>query len=150
MFLTVEDMIATFGQEELLQLAGTGPRDFREVDRPKIEEAIAHAEATIRAYIVDRWPGAFPAGTPLLKGYAADIARYRLRGRGGQQAAMNDVVKERHDTAISRLKDIAAGRMTLDIAGTGAPEVVPAANEQRVLSAMPESRVGQILHGYGS
>lgn len=149
MFLTVEDMVATFGEEEMLQLAGTGPRDYRTLDRAKIEEATAHAEATIRSFVVDRWPDAFPIGTPLLKGYALDIARYRLRGRGGQQAAMNDAVKERHDTAIARLKDLAAGRMTLDIAGTGTSVPPPAANETRVLSIMPESRAERLMQGFG-
>lgn len=147
MFLTVEDMVATFGEEEMLQLAGTGPRDYRTLDRAKIEESIDHAERTVRGYVIDRWPSAFPDGTPLLKGFAADIARHRLRGRGGQQNAMNDTVQKRYDTAIARLKDLSQGRMTLDVPeGTaGAPE---ASNELRVIAEMPGDRAPSILAGY--
>jgi len=147
MFLTVEDMVATFGEEEMLQLAGTGPRDYRSLDRAKVEEAIDHAERTVRGYVIDRWPNAFPSGTPLLRGFAADLARHRLRGRGGQQNAMNDTVQKRYDTAIARLKDLSQGRMTLDLpAGTAGAEA--ASNEMRILAEMPAQRAGSILQGY--
>lgn len=147
MLLTVEDFVAVFGEEECLQIAGVGPRDFREPDRPRIEEALAHASAIVTGYVRDRWPAAL-AGTPMLKGFAADIARWRLRGRGGQQSAMNETVQKRYDEAIGRLKDIAAGRLTLDLppGAAGAPEA--AANELAVSAAMPAARAPAALEGF--
>jgi len=146
--LTVEDMVAVFGEEEMLQIAGTGTRDYRELDRPKIEEALGFATSLVVGYVRDRWPAAV-AGTAMLKGFVADIARWRLRGRGGQQTAMNETVQKRYDEAIGRLKDIASGRLTLDIeAGPDAPVPPDAANELRIVATMPPSRAGAILEGF--
>lgn len=145
--LTVEDFVAVFGEEEALQIAGTGPRDFRELDRPKIEEAISHAWSIVLGYVRDRWPAA-SSGTPLLNGFTADIARWRLRGRGGQQSAMNETVQKRYDEAIARLKDIAAGRLTLDVEGQGAAGPSDAANENRIIAHMPPARAPGMLEGF--
>ncbi|QCI65633.1 DUF1320 domain-containing protein [Phreatobacter stygius] len=150
MFLTVEDMVATFGEEEMLQLAGTGPRDMRSLDRPKVEEAITHAVTMVQGYVRSRWPAVVPGGTPMLQGYAADIARWRLRGRGGQQTAMNETVQKRYDEAIRTLRDIAAGKLTLDLdpataAVTGAAD---AANQLRVTGRMPDARTPGLLAGF--
>lgn len=145
--LTVEDMVAVFGEEEMLQIAGAGPRDYRELDRPKIEEAIAHAWSIVLGYVRDRWPAAVD-GSPLLKGFAADIARWRLRGRGGQQSAMNETVQKRYDEAVARLKDIAAGRLTLDIEPPGGSVPSDAANEHRIVARMPPARAPGMLEGF--
>jgi phage gp36-like protein len=149
MLLTVEDMVTAFGEEEMLQIAGEGPRDMRGLDRAKIEESLQHASGLVVGYVRDRWPAAVD-GTPMLKGFAADIARWRLRGRGGQQSAMNETVQKRYDEAVARLKDIAAGKLTLDLAfadGTG-PE--PASSEHRIIASMPRSRLPGLLDGYRS
>jgi len=146
--LTVEDMVATFGEEEMLQIAGVGSRDFRELDRPKIEEALAFAVAMVVGYVRDRWPAAVN-GTSMLKGFVADIARWRLRGRGGQQTAMNETVQKRYDEAIGRLRDIAAGKLTLDIEPEpGAPVPPDAANELRIIGHMPPARAASLLEGF--
>lgn len=149
MLLTVAQFVEVVGEEECLQIAGTGPRDHRTLDEPRIAEALAHASAMVLGYVRDRWPGAI-AGTPMLRGFAGDIARWRLRGRGGQASAMNDVVKERHDEAISRLKDIAAGKLTLDLAppADAAPGVAAASNELRVTSGQPAPRRHAMLEGW--
>jgi phage gp36-like protein len=147
MLLTVADMVTAFGEEEMLQIAGEGPRDMRALDTAKIEEAILHASGLVIGYVRDRWPAAVD-GTPMLKGFAADIARWRLRGRGGQQSAMNETVQKRYDEAVARLKDIAAGRLTLDVAATEGSDPVPAATELRITARMPPSRLPGILEGY--
>jgi phage gp36-like protein len=149
MLLTADQFVQMFGEEECLQIAGVGPRDHREVDLPRIDDALAQASAMVLGYVRDRWPQA-GAGTPMLRGFAADIARWRLRGRGGQASAMNETVQKRYDEAVARLKDIAAGRLTLDLSppASGAPGVAEAANEQRVISAVPPSRRGAVLEGW--
>jgi phage gp36-like protein len=149
MLLTVEEFVSVFGEEECLQIAGTGPREFRELDRPRIEEAIVHASSMVTGYVRDRWPQAV-SGTPMLKGFAADIARWRLRGRGGQQTAMNETVQKRYDEAIGRLKDIASGKLTLDLDGPAAAisGAAEAANEMTVRVSPQTSRLPDLLGGY--
>lgn len=149
MLLTVEEFVDVFGEEECLQIAGTGPREFRELERPRIEEALAHASAIVTGYVRDRWPAAID-GTPLLKGFAADIARWRLRGRGGQQAAMNEVVQKRYDEALGRLKDIAAGKLTLDVDpnSANAATINDASNEMAVHATPTTSRAALLLQGF--
>lgn len=146
--LTIEEFVDVFGEEEALQIAGVGHREFRELDRPKIEEALGFAASLVVGYVRDRWPAA-AAGTPMLKGFVGDIARWRLRGRGGQQTAMNETVQKRYDEAIGRLKDIAAGKLTLDIEPQpGAPMPPDAANELRIIGHMPPARAAAILEGF--
>jgi phage gp36-like protein len=147
MLLTVEDMVTAFGEEEILQIAGEGARDMRVLDRAKIEEALQHASGLVIGYVRDRWPAAVD-GTPMLKGFAADVARWRLRGRGGQQSAMNETVQKRYDEAVARLKDIAAGKLTLDLPPVTAGEASPAASELRIISNMPPARSSKLLEGY--
>ena len=142
MLLTIEQFAAVFGEEECLQIAGTGARDRRELDRQKIEEALVHASGIVIGYVRDRWPEAVN-GTPMLAGFAADIARWRLRGRGGQQSAMNETVKQRYDEAIARLKDIAGGRLTLDVSGQ-----TDASDELNVSTAIRPDRVTGVLQGW--
>jgi phage gp36-like protein len=151
MLLTVEKFVEVFGEEECLQIAGLGPRDQRALDRPRIEEALEHATSLVLGYVRERWPAAVE-GTPMLRGFVADVARWRLRGRGGQQTAMSETVQKRYDEAIGRLRDLAAGRMTLDLAsGSGASgEAVfePLAEAQSVRAVMPCARAGALLEGW--
>ncbi len=149
MLLTVVQFVEIVGEEECLQIAGAGPRDHRVLDEPRIEEALAHASAIVLGFVRDRWPQA-TSGTPMLAGFVADIARWRLRGRGGQSNAMNETVQSRYDEAISRLKDIAAGRLTLDLAppANSGPGVAEASNELRVISGQPAPRRHAILEGF--
>lgn len=149
MLLTVEEFVDVFGEEECLKIAGTGPRDFPVLERPRIEEAIAHASAIVVGYVRDRWPSAVQ-GTPLLKGFAADIARWRLRGRGGQQAAMVEVVQKRYDEALVRLRDIASGKLTLDVEPSSASgaDTSDASNELAVHASITPSRIPTLLDGF--
>lgn len=142
MLLTVDQFVAVFGLEECLQIAGMGPRDERELDQPKIEEALTYAAGIVVGYVRDRWPQAVD-GTPLLNGFIADIARWRLRGRGGQQTAMNETVQKRYEDAIARLKDIAAGRLTLDV---DSPTLQ--SDELHVSSVMQPARAPAVLAGW--
>lgn len=143
MLLTVADMVTIFGEEEMLQIAGTGPRDQRSLDEARIDEAVASAIAMVTGYVSARHPDV--QETPMLKGFAADIARYRLRGKGGQQTAMSETVQKRYDAAVARLKDISAGRLALDVPG-GVD--APAGGEFAVSASMPAPRTPSVLDGW--
>lgn len=147
MFLTAAYMVTTFGEEEMLQIAGDGPRDGRSFDQAKIDEAIGTAVSLVVGYVSPRYPDVTTASvpTPMLQGFAADIARYRLRGKGGQQSAMSDVVQKRYDDAVLRLKDIAAGRLALDLASNSGSA---SSGEFAVSASVPVARAPSILEGY--
>lgn len=150
MFLTVEQFVARIGEEEALQIAGLGSRDERVLDTAKIGVELDAARGLVLGYVRARYPNALTAGPELLKGFVADIARWRLRGKGGQQSAMNETVQARYDAAIAHLKAIANGTMTLDIDGPGGDpaDEANAGVNRAVLSDMPASRTGSLLEGY--
>lgn len=145
---TIDDMIAHCGRDELLQVAGRGPRDGREIDTARVETALARAASTVVGYVRGRYPTiTAEALTPMLVGYALDLARHELRLMIGPSAAIAAEVKERADAAIARLKDISNGRLSLDVEpGTTTPAAP--ASELTVTAAMPASRTPGTLMGY--
>lgn len=150
MLLTPAQFVARIGEEEALQIAGSGTRDERVVNEAKVAEEIATAEAMIAGYVKARYPLAMQAAPELLRGICADLTRYRLRGKGGQQSAMNEVVETRHKDAVAMLRDIASGKMVLEIDGAGG-DVADDANQainRAVLAEFPASTAPDVLRGY--
>ena len=151
-FLTVDEMVTTIGSEEILQVAGIGRErheDGRRIDTDKVEEAIRFADDLVIAKISARYETVStitPEQTPnLLKGYVADIARYRLRLRSANQNQVTDEVRNRYKDACAFLKDVQQGHASLNIAGD------PRGSETRffgVGDANPENRADEILAGY--
>lgn len=144
--------VALVGEDECLQIAGLGGRDARTLDRPRIIAAIAHAHAVVMGYVADRWPQA-RAGTPLLEGFVVDLARQRLRSRGGPSSAMSEVVDKRADEVLRHLRDLQAGRMALDL--PAAADVAGAVDgdagavaDHAILGMMTEGRAAGLAAGY--
>lgn len=152
MLLTVDEFIARIGIREAEQIAGTGPRDARQLDRDRIAAEIATAADVIAGYVVARYPQAIDHPNDMLRGWCTDIARWRLRGQGGPESTMADTVKDRYEEAMKGLRDIAAGRMSLDLPagapGADAAEAANAGANTRIHSAMPPSRLGSVLEGW--
>jgi phage gp36-like protein len=145
---TVDDMIAHCGRDELMQVAGTGPRDMRTLDTVRIATALTRAASTVVGYVRGRYPTiTADTLTPMLTGYALDLARHELRLMIGPSAAIAAEVKERADAAIARLKDISNGRLSLDVEpGTTTPAAP--ASELTVTAVMPAPRTSTTLAGY--
>jgi len=150
MLLTPAQFVARIGEEEALQIAGIGTRDERVVNEAKVQEELGTAEAMIAGYVRARYPLAMSAAPELLRGLCADIARYRLRGKGGQQSAMNDVVEKRYQDAVSMLRDISSGKMVLEIDGAGgdASDDANQAINKAILTDFPPARAPSILQGF--
>lgn len=150
MILTVEEFVSRVGVEECLQIAGAGPRDMREIDAARVAAEIDAAGGLIAGYVLARYPAAIDAPPDMLKGFAADIARWRLRGRGGPQSAMAEVVKQRYDEAIRALRDIAAGKLSIDLGAPGAgPADASAAGANTAFrSSFPPSRAARVMEGW--
>ncbi|MDR6952674.1 phage gp36-like protein [Ancylobacter sp. 3268] len=145
-YLTVADFITRLG-DEAEQLAGTGLRGSRVIDEDLLAKELVYADGVIDGYVRSRYPRIFVVVPEVLAGIAHDIARWRLRPKGGQQSAMNADVTKQYDTAMAMLRDIASGKLTLDVDGDGAqPEAGTAA--ETVSGAMPASRMSSALEGW--
>ncbi|HEY9212064.1 MAG TPA: DUF1320 domain-containing protein [Ancylobacter sp.] len=145
-YLTVDDFIARLG-DEALQLAGTGLRDARVIDHTVLVPHLVHADGVIDGYVRARYPRPFTIVPEILAGIAHDIARWRLRAKGGQQTEMNDAVKAQYDAAMALLRDIGSGKVTIDADGDGTtPE--PGTSSEAVSGHMPAGRMNGVLEGW--
>jgi len=146
-YLTVDGLLARLGENEAGQILGSGLRGSRVIDRAKAEMEIQAVDALIDGYVLVRYPRGIKPVPALLKGIAYDIARYRLRGLGGQSDSMAEVVKARYQDALKALQNISNGVITLDTDGDGQqPEGGTYANAVRAYH--PPSRMRPALKGY--
>lgn len=151
-FLTVEEFTEMFGLAEVSQIAGIGNLNDaagRSIDTAKIEAALTYAEDILIGYSRARYAvieTLTPETTPaLVKGLIGDVARYRLRDKSGGQGQVSEIVKERHDAALTNIKAVATGKFELPI--TGEP-INGEAGSTRVDAIIPPARVPGILKGW--
>lgn len=117
-YATPTDLEQRFGAAELIQqtdLTGAGAANADTLAR-----ALDDASALIDGYLASRYP--LPIATPpaLLVTLCCDLARYAL-----YIDAAPEVVEKRRDAAVSTLRDIAAGRVQLDVGQAGASTPAP-------------------------
>lgn len=111
-YATPSDLIARFGEAELIQqtdLEGTGA-----FDPDTVERALNDATARINGYVSSRYTLPLAAVPDLLVSICCDLARYLL-----YVDAVPDLVKTRRDDAVAALRDVAAGRVHLDVGAAG-------------------------------
>ena len=151
-FLTVEEFTEMFGLAEVSQIAGIGNLNDaagRSIDTAKIEAALTYADDILIGYSRARYAvieTLTPETTPaLVKGLIGDVARYRLRDKSGSQGQVSEIVKERHDAALTNIKAVATGKFELPI--TGEP-INGEAGSTRVDAIIPPARVPSILKGW--
>lgn len=112
------DLIARFGAAELIQqtdLSGAG-----EYNADTVARALEDASALIDGYLASRYSLPVAAVPALLVTLCCDLARYAL-----YVDAVPDVVKDRRDQAVASLRDIAAGRVRLDVGAGSAVDAAP-------------------------
>ena len=107
-YASQQNMIDRFGSDELIQLTDRG--NLGVIDATVLGQALADANTEIDSYLAS--VAALPLVTvpPRLIKIAADIARYELYG-----ARCSDQVRARYTDAISFLKLLAAGTVTLGL-----------------------------------
>lgn len=120
--VTIDDLQTRIGDRELLQLAGVGnlnDDEGRVLDEPRLNEEISFASQLIAGYLAARYPAVTTLATTdqpdLIKGYATDIVRYRLRARSGDRNTVTEEVRKRYEDAIAWLKDVARGRANAEL-----------------------------------
>ena len=148
MLLTVMEFVERIGADEAVQIAGVGRRDDARLDEDRINGELDAATGIISGYVLPRYPTAIETPNEMLRGFCADIARWRLRGKGGQASSMAEVVKDRYDEAMRALREIAAGKLVLDIAAPGLDLAAAGAANNTFRADMPPSRRPAILGGW--
>lgn len=123
MYATQAEMIARFGQKEVVALTD---RDFTgAIDESVLTSALEMSGYEIDGYLGGRYTVPMPNPPQILIGFACDIARYRLCGTGGVQ--VTDEIRDRYKDAIRFLEHVASGRVTLG----GLPEGTVSSNQVR-------------------
>ncbi|MBS0370756.1 MAG: DUF1320 domain-containing protein [Proteobacteria bacterium] len=129
-----------FGLDELIQRTDKFAPYTGAVVDSVLDRAIADADAEIDGYVGARYALPLPDPVPpVLVPIACDIARYRLF-----DDSVTDVVRQRYEDAIARLKDIAAGRLSLGID----PAQVEAAQVGVRVRAPAQVFSDELLSGY--
>lgn len=122
-YCTQTNMIAEFGEDELIQL--TDRNNYGVIDVAILAKALTNAEAKINSYLTAYLLplASIPANFELI---ACDIARYYLF-----KDAVPNAVKDRYDNAIKYLEQVGRGTIALSVGITG---ISTAINESIILS----------------
>ncbi|MDX1464121.1 MAG: DUF1320 domain-containing protein [Halomonas sp.] len=130
-YITLQDLIDRFGQDELLQLAAddTG----QAIDQGEIDLAIADAGGEIDGRVAAGGYAVPLDPVPsIVQAYACDIARYRL-----YDERATDQVTKRYEDAIKFLRAVAKGEVKLGIGSEAGGESAGSAEFQSAERVMP-------------
>lgn len=109
-YATRQDMIDTFGEDEVARLTDTHAEPGV-IDDATLLRSLERSSADIDGYVSTRYPRPFLEIPRLLIGICCDMARYRLCGTGGR--LVTDEVRDRHKDAIKLLGMVASGQVKL-------------------------------------
>lgn len=109
MYASVADMVARFGETEVLEL--TDQEHTGEINEAVAERALRDAAAEIDGYLAARYRLPVTDTPRLLSLLCTDIARYRL-----QKGVSTDQARERYEDAVVKLRGIAKGEINLPLA----------------------------------
>jgi len=125
-YATQQDLVDRFGNAEMLAI---GDRDQDQViDVTVVTGALDDASALIDTYLGKRYDLPLAATPPALVPIAAALARHALYA-----ANPPEDVRAAHDDALRFLRDLAAGKAVLDIAGSE-----PASAVGKALTSAPD------------
>lgn len=117
-YATVSDLIARFGEAELIQL--TDRAGAHAVDGAIAQRALDDAAAEIDGYLASRYQLPLPTVPPLLARIACDIARYLL-----WEDRASDEVRRRYEDARRMLEAIGKGAVSLGLPANLPPTAQP-------------------------
>ncbi len=108
MYATVDDLLAAFGEDEVVAL--TDRENTGQVDEAVALSALARASSEADSYLAARYRLPLAVVDQALTDAVCQIARYRLTGA---QVNETDPVQQRYDRAIKWLERIASGKASL-------------------------------------
>lgn len=109
-YCTIEDIETQTSTPTLIQLSSDNGQE--EVNRVVVEEAIIYSSTLIDGYLRGRYSLPLDAHFPLLRILAIDLSIYRLYSRR-MRNEIPEVIQKNYDNAISTLRDIQKGVITL-------------------------------------
>lgn len=110
-YCTIEDIETQTSTPTLIQLTSDDGQEI--VDRVVAQEAILYSTSLINGYLRGRYSLPLDTHFPLLRILAIDISIYRLYARR-MRNEMPEVIETAYKNAISTLKDIQKGTITLE------------------------------------
>jgi phage gp36-like protein len=110
-YCTIEDIETQTSTPTLIQLTSDDGQEI--VDRVVAQEAILYSTSLINGYLRGRYSLPLNIQFPLLRILAIDISIYRLYARR-MRNEMPEVIETAYKNAISTLKDIQKGTITLE------------------------------------
>lgn len=126
MYCTQADIVARFGETELIQL--TDRAGISTVDSTAVEAAIADAAAEIDGYIATRYTLPLIPVPKIITRIAVDVALYQLFM--ARRMGATEEVRYRYTDVRKLLENIAAGKVSL-----GVPSPVQSENDIVMTSA---------------
>lgn len=115
MYANVADMVARFGDLEVMQISDRNADG--QIDDDVVEVALADATAEIDAYL-GRFKQPFTETPPILKRLCCDIARYRLVATSG--VLITEEIRNRYKIdVLDLLKALAKGDVQLGVDSLG-------------------------------
>ncbi len=120
-YISADDLIREFGEQEMRELTDRGNNGV--IDTDLAEQKIATAQSEVDGYLRGRVDVPFDddAIPPVIAEIMLNVTRYRL------YLEPTETVSQRYNTAINRLRDIAAGKVVLDtgtqVRSVGTPKI---------------------------
>lgn len=132
-YATKQDLIDRFGEPELKQLTDRVNRPPTTIDDVVVGRALGDADALADGYLGKIYKLPLSAVPPALVKVCADISRYFLHGKAADKDSQ---VARDHAAALSWLKDVSRGIVTIPADG-----IMPAEAGGGSIRAKPNDRV---------
>ena len=113
MYCSVADMVARFGETEMIRLTTPDGQTMVMVQAQPISDAISYACGLIDTYLRKRYEVPLSVAPVEVTRAAMMIARYEL-STGEQKTPSEQTRTERNDS-VAWLQDVAAGKVLLDL-----------------------------------
>lgn len=136
-YATLQDLTDRFGETEIVQRTDRTNRPPTTIDTVVVDRALTDAGALVDGYVGKVYALPIALVPPVLTKATADIARYYLFGKAAEK---DGEVERAYKEAVAWLKDVALGRVQLDVGGVvpeqpGGGQVHIAAPERRFTRA---------------
>lgn len=112
-YATVQDLIARYGQVELIRLTTPDDQEMDGVNADVANAALDDASAEIDTYVGRRYRVPMDVAPAIILARCCAIARYRL-STGGQKNPTEEM-RRQYDDAIAFLRDISLGKAVLEL-----------------------------------
>lgn len=116
-YATSADITAAYGEDTLLMVADRAGNG--EIDTAAVAQALSAASALIDVHVGAAYVTPLTVVPDLVRDLCVDIAVYKLAGEG---RGLNEEKRTRYEDALSLLRRIADGKVSLDLPTTEKPK----------------------------